>query len=240
MTPPDATPQEAIILVGGLGTRLRPVVADVPKPLAPIAGRPFLVWLLDGLARQGIRHVVLATGYLGHLVRDRIGSSHAGMSVAYAQEDAPLGTGGAIWAALPLCGGERVFVANGDTWIGVALSALAAHAPAADMVLAVRPVQDRAQYGSVVVAGDRVTGMAEKDMAGPGLVNAGLYLMRRDLPARRPAAGAFSLEHAVLATPAGLDLRAVVTDAPFIDIGTPADFAAAQTLLPRWAGTDDR
>jgi D-glycero-alpha-D-manno-heptose 1-phosphate guanylyltransferase len=228
-------PNEAIILVGGLGTRLRPVVADVPKPLAPIAGKPFLVWLLDGLARQGLRRVVLATGYLGHLVQERIGHTHAGMAVAYAQEDEPLGTGGAIWAALPLCAGERVFVANGDTWVGVALAALAGHALAADLVLAVRPVPDRAQYGSVVVAGDRVTGMAEKGMTGPGLVNAGLYLMRRDLPRRRPMAGAFSLEHAILAAPEGLDLRAVPTEAPFIDIGTPADFAAAQTLLPQWA-----
>ncbi len=228
-------PTEAIVLAGGLGTRLRPVVADVPKPLAPIAGKPFLFWLLDGLARQGIGHVLLATGYMSGAIAEVIGPAHAGMRISHLPEPAPLGTGGAIWAALGACSTERVLVANGDSWIGARIADLAAHAPAADIVLTLRPVPDRARYGSVRLAGDQVLGLDEKGQSGPGLVNAGLYLMRADLPARRMMPASFSLETEVFARPDGLDVRGWQTDAPFIDIGTPQDFAAAQALLPRWA-----
>jgi D-glycero-alpha-D-manno-heptose 1-phosphate guanylyltransferase len=232
----STSPREAVVLAGGLGTRLRPVVADLPKPLAPIAGRPFLHWLLEGFARQGIARAVLAVGYRAEAIRAALGARFAGIELVYAVEETPLGTGGAIWAALGLCAEARVVVANGDSWIGASLAALAAAAPAADLVLTVRPVPDRARYGAVVVEGDRVLGMAEKGGEGPGLVNAGLYLMRRDLPARRPMPASFSVEHDVLARPAGLDIRALVTEAPFIDIGTPEDYAAAQGLIPEWAG----
>lgn len=228
-------PAEAVILAGGLGTRLRAVVRDVPKPLAPVAGRPFLHWLIEGLARQGIRRAVLATGYMAEVIHAACGEAHAGVTLVHAREAAPLGTGGALWAALGHVAGARAFVLNGDTWLGLDLAALAAEAPEADLVLAVRPVPDRARYGSVVVRGNAVLGMEEKGPSGPGLVNAGTYLVRRDLPARRPVAGAFSLEAEVLARPEGLDLRAHRTEAPFLDIGTPEDYARAQTLIPAWA-----
>jgi D-glycero-alpha-D-manno-heptose 1-phosphate guanylyltransferase len=228
-------PTEAIILAGGFGTRLRAVVSDVPKPLAPVAGRPFLHWLLDGLARQGISRVILATGYMGEVVQASLGQSFAGMAMLYAREETPLGTGGALYAALSHAASERVFVLNGDTWLGAPLAPLAAEAPDADLVLAVRPVADRARYGSVVVEGNRVLGLAEKGPSGPGLVNAGVYVVRRDLPTRRPIAGAFSLEERVLGQPEALDLRAHATEATFLDIGTPEDFARAQSLIPAWA-----
>lgn len=230
-------PEEAIVLAGGLGTRLRAVVSDVPKPMAPVGGRPFLHWLLDGLARQGVRRVVLATGYMGDVVQDILGEAHAGMRLVYAREESPLGTGGALWAALAHVTGERAFVLNGDTWLGAPLAPLAAEAPAADLTVAVRPLDDRARYGSVRVAGNRIEGLEEKGSSGPGLANAGVYVARRDLPAKRPMAGAFSLEKEVLAKPGDLDLRAHVTEATFLDIGTPEDFARAQNLIPAWAGT---
>lgn len=230
----DRVPHEAVILAGGLGTRLRAVVSDVPKPMAPIAGRPFLHWLLEGLARQGIRRAVLATGYMAGVLEDRLGASHAGVELLYSREEEPLGTGGAIWRALGRCAGGRVFVLNGDTWLGAELAPLAA-LPKADGVIAARPVEDRARYGALVLEGDRLRGMEEKGRHGPGLINAGLYLLRRDLPALRPQAGAFSFEGEVLARPAGLDLRAVPVAADFLDIGTPEDFARAQELIPAWA-----
>ena len=228
-------PQEAIILAGGFGTRLRVIVSDVPKPLAPVGGRPFLHWLLDGLARQGVQRVVLATGYLGEMVREVLGEAHGGMALVHAREDAPLGTGGALWAALTHVRGERAFVLNGDTWLGAPLAPIAAEAPSSDLTLAVRPVEDRSRYGSVRAAGNRIEGLAEKGLSGPGLVNAGIYVARRDLPAKRPMCGAFSLEEEVLAKPGVLDLRAHETRATFLDIGTPEDYARAQTLIPAWA-----
>ena len=230
-------PQEAIVLAGGFGTRLRAVVSDVPKPLAPVAGRPFLLWLLDGLARQNITRVILATGYMGELIRDRLGDTHAGMSLVHVREETPLGTGGALFAALSQATSDRAYVLNGDTWLGVALAPLAEDTPAADLVLAVRPVADRARYGSVVVDGNRVLGLEEKGPSGPGLVNAGVYLVRRDLPARCPMPSAFSLEAEILSKPGNLNIRAFRTEAPFLDIGTLEDFARAQTLIPEWAGS---
>ena len=234
MTPP-APPREAVVLAGGLGTRLRAVVSDVPKPLAPVAGRPFLYWLLDGLARQGVARVILATGHMGDVVRDALGERYAGMALVHAREETPLGTGGALFAALAHATEERAFVLNGDTWLGAPLAPLAAEAPGADLVLAVRPVPDRARYGSVVVQGNRILGLEEKGPSGPGLVNAGVYVARRDLPSRRPMPAAFGLEAELLARPAGLDLRAHRTEATFLDIGTPEDFARAQDLIPAWA-----
>lgn len=227
-------PDEAIVLAGGLGTRLRAVVSEVPKPLAPVAGRPFLAWLLDTLAQGGIRHVVLATGYLGDMIEAAIGPRHAGMAVRHIREEAPLGTGGALWAAMALTRGERVFALNGDTWLGLDIASMAAVAPEADLVFAARAVEDRARYGSVVLEGDRLVGLQEKGGAGPGLVNAGTYLLRRTLMARRPHAGAFSFEAEILERPAGLDIRAFPVDGRFIDIGTPEDFARAQSALPEW------
>lgn len=227
-------PTECVVLAGGFGTRLRGVVDDVPKPLAPVAGRPFLAWLLERFACQGMTRAVLAIGYRGEQVRTAFGGRFAGLEIVYAPEETPLGTGGAIWAALGQCAGERVVVANGDSWIGVGLAALAAAAPRADIVLTVRPVSDRARYGSVRVDGDRMLGMAEKGAHGPGLVNAGVYLLRRDLTERLAMPATFSIEHDLLGKPWQLDARVHVCEAPFIDIGTPEDYAAAQTLLPRF------
>jgi len=98
-------------------------------------------------------------------------------------------------------------------------------------------VADRARYGSVVVDGNRVLGLEEKGPSGPGLVNAGVYLVRRELPVRCPMPSAFSLEAEILSTPGNLNIRAFRTEAPFLDIGTPEDFARAQTLIPEWAGS---
>lgn len=229
------TVREAVVLAGGFGTRLRPVVSDVPKALAPVGGRPFLHWLLEDLARQGVAQVLLATGYMGDLLRTAVGPQYAGMSIMYSCEDTPLGTGGAMWAALRLCHEDRVLVVNGDTWLGATVAPLAAEAPDADLVLAVRAVADRSRFGSLRVMGNHLLGLLEKGQGGPGLINAGFYMARRDLPTRYPMPEAFSIEHEVLAAPGRLDLRVHVTNAPFLDIGTPDDYAAAQTLIPAWA-----
>ncbi|MCK8784398.1 nucleotidyltransferase family protein [Roseomonas sp. NAR14] len=226
---------DAVVLAGGLGTRLRSVVSDVPKPMAPVAGRPFLAWLLDRLARAGVARVVLSTGYLGHVIRDTIGERHAGMEIDYVQEESPLGTGGATYAALGACTTERAIVLNGDTWLEADLRAMATLAPEADLVLAVRRVPDRSRYGSILTRNGRVTGVAEKGGSGPGLINGGIYVMRRDMPQVRPQPERFSLETALLAEPGELDVRSYTAEGEFLDIGTPEDFAAAQDLIPLWA-----
>lgn len=227
--------REAVILAGGFGTRLRSVVHGVPKPLAPVAGRPFLHWLLDGLVHQGIERAVLATGYLADQVQESLGCRHANIDLTYSSETSPLGTGGALWAALGKCHCERVLVLNGDTWLGLDVASMANEAPDSDIVVGVREVAERARYGGVRLEGNRLLGLDEKALAGPGLVNAGAYIVQADLPRRRAAPAKFGLEQELLARPGGLDIRVHVTTAPFLDIGTPEDFIAAQDLVPEWA-----
>lgn len=243
MTPgPEASSvTDAVVLAGGLGTRLRPVVDDVPKPLAPVAGRPFLAWLLDALAAGGLRRVVLATGYRGEMIEAAIGSRHAGMAVAYSREAEPQGTGGALRDALGQAHGRRVLVLNGDTYTRIDYAAMDHATPGAPVAMAVHRVEDRSRYGSVIVQAGQVRGFAEKaEGGGPGWINTGTYLVDPGLPALRRD-GAFSFERdALQAGLAELAMAAHEVAGPFIDIGTPEDYARAQSLLPAWHEADRR
>lgn len=234
-----ATPiAEAIVLAGGLGTRLREVVSDVPKPLAPVAGRPFLLWLLAALRAGGVRRVVLATGYRGDLIADAV-AGIADPAVTCVREAEALGTGGAIRDALPATRAARLLVLNGDTYARVDYAAMARATAGSALALAVHAVPDRSRFGAVMVEGGRVRGFAEKSAKSePGRINCGVYIVQRDLPAlQRP--GAFSFERDVLQTQPPGQIAAFDVPGPFIDIGTPEDYARAQTLLPGWLGHDD-
>jgi len=191
---------EAIVLAGGFGTRLRGVVHDVPKPLAPVAGRPFLAWLLGRLAASGMRRCILATGYLSDVIEHRIGTRWQGMEIAYSLEPEPLGTGGAIRLAANRLHGDAAHVLNGDTWLEYDPGALedAARATGAPMAIALARVEDVARYGSVDVDQGRVAGFREKGEAGPGWINAGCYFLCADALAALPARHAFSFEQDVL------------------------------------------
>src|SRR5580658_7180316 len=145
--------KEAVVLAGGFGTRLRSVVSEVPKPMAPVAGRPFLAWVLDFLAAQGLRRVVLATGHMADQVQAAIGARWQGMDIAYSVEREPLGTGGALKLAVSHLHGDAAHVLNGDTYLRYSLSGLeeaaaAAHTPIA---VALAQVPDVARYGAVAV-----------------------------------------------------------------------------------------
>jgi D-glycero-alpha-D-manno-heptose 1-phosphate guanylyltransferase len=226
---------EAIILVGGLGTRLRPLVSDVPKPLAPVAGRPFLAWLLGSLADRGVRRAILAAGYLSEKVQAAFGDECNGMRIDYSVEDEPLGTGGAIAKALHLRSGETMHVLNGDTFLGYQPSAFAVAtlASGCGIGMALAAVADVARYGAVVLEDGRVTRFIEKGEHGPGHINAGSYFLGPDVIARFPASGAFSFEQTILVehVAAGEVFGFTETDG-FIDIGVPEDYLKAQTFIP--------
>ena len=226
--------EEAIVLAGGMGTRLRPVVSDVPKPLAPVAGRPFLAWLLDRLAAQGMRRVVLATGYLSEQVEAAIGSRWAGMEIAYSVEQTPLGTGGAVRQALAGLQGDAVHVLNGDTWLDYAPAALeaAALAAATPIAIALARVEDVGRYGAVQLQGCHAVGFHEKGAAGPGWINAGCYFLAADALQALPAQQAFSFEREVLQPRAAAhEVAALLETRGFIDIGVPEDYARSQALF---------
>lgn len=226
----------AVVLAGGFGTRLAAVVSDVPKPMAPVAGRPFLEHLLLNLARQGLRRVVLATGHKREIIRAHFGAAWQGLSLGYAEETTPLGTGGALAAAFASQGIDEAIVLNGDTWCDAELAPLCeTHAGSRSLTtLTLVEVPDGSRYGQVKVGEGWVTGFAEKGAsAGPVLINAGLYVVRRaalDACAETPP---FSFEEKVLqARAAERVFRAhVAAGARFIDIGVPEDYRRAQDML---------
>ena len=226
--------EEAIVLVGGLGTRLRAELGDLPKPLAPVAGRPFLAYLLDQLAAAGLRRTILASGYLAEKVEAAIGSSWNGMRIDYSVEAAPRGTGGAVALASRQLHGECAHLANGDTFLRYDPAALQRAVVAADAALGMTLAQvpDVARYGAVETAAGRATGFREKGGSGPGLVNAGNYFLTPEAFSAFPAGDSFSFEEAVLQPLAVAGRVAVLADtSDFIDIGVPADYREAQSLF---------
>lgn len=229
--------REAVVLSGGFGTRLRSVVSDVPKPMAPVAGRPFLAYLLDCIERQGYGHVVLATGYMHEKVEEYFGHRYHNISIDYARETSPLGTGGAILNALQHCSEEQVTVLNGDTLFLVDHDKLCrlADEKATGLAIAVRSVNDAGRYGSVEVdAESRITAFREKDPAiGAGLINGGIYRLHRSLFDGWRCGQTFSFEKEIMQSRYREEaFYAFATDAYFIDIGIPDDYARAQTELP--------
>lgn len=225
---------EVIVLVGGFGTRLQSVVADAPKPLAPVAGRPFLAWLLDAYAEAGLRRAILATGYRADQVRAFAGSRWRTVEIAYSHEEVPLGTGGAIRQAAGLLQGDGAHIANGDTFLRYSPSALQAAAERAGtrMSVALVAVDDASRYGAVEVSGGRVHAFREKGVAGAGWINAGSYFLGPDALAAMPDARSFSFETSVLVPWAAERQVAACDDtAGFIDIGVPEDYARAQVLF---------
>jgi NDP-sugar pyrophosphorylase family protein len=226
----------AAILAGGLGTRLRSVIADRPKVLAPVGGHPFLTRLLDRLAAASFRQVVLLTGYRAGQVRDALGETFAGMRLIYADEPFPLGTAGALCRALPLLTQQHVLLLNGDSYCDVDLRDFcrwhSGQSGGASLVLA--RVPDVSRFGQVRrdKAG-RIVRFEEKGQAaGPGWINAGIYLLERDLIAELPAKYPLALERDVL--PGWVARRLVFgmkCSRRFLDIGTPESYAQAESFF---------
>jgi len=222
---------EVIILAGGRGTRLRSVVADVPKPLAQVAGRPFLGYLLDFYARAGFSRAVLSTGYMAEAISDFAGSRWGDMEIVHAIEPTSLGTGGAVkFAAAHLCG-DAAFIANGDTWLAYdppGLQTLTMGAGGA-LGIALASVPDVARYGAVRTSGDIVTSFEEKGHSGPGWINGGVYFATAAALGALPADESFSFETELLRplAQAGRVVGYCKTQ-EFIDIGVPEDYHRAQ------------
>lgn len=228
-------PHCAAILAGGLGTRLRPVVNDRPKVMAIVAGRPFLTRLLDQLAESGIRRTVLCTGYMGALIRHELGDRYQDMELVYAVEDTPLGTGGGLRNAASLVSGELLLVLNGDSYCHCNLADFvfghAASGADAGMVLA--RVDDVARFGAVRVnAESLVERFIEKGgQAGPGWINAGVYLLPTSLIREIPPGQIVSLEREVIPHIIADGLYGYRCSGSFIDIGIPDEYRRAQVFF---------
>ena len=224
---------EAIVLAGGFGTRLRDVVPDLPKPMAPVAGRPFLEILLTWMSRKGFARVVLSLGYKADKIVDHFGSNFAGMELVYEIETTPLGTGGAIRQASRHCTGSHYFVFNGDSYLDVDVPLVETwwqqhRAP----IIVARAVLDTARYGRLEVKGKQVTAFAGKGIPGSGVINGGCYIFNIDQLAGWPIGQAFSVEADYFPNQVKISRFDVfLTYGQFIDIGVPEDYARAQTEL---------
>ena len=232
---------EAIVLAGGEGRRLRAVVSDVPKPMAEIAGRPFLWWLMTRLNQQGIARVILSVGYKADVIQDYFGNKFGGTDIVYSVEDEPLGTGGAIRLALEHATQPSVIVMNGDTYTDLELRELsgARESSGADIAMAVTHLDDMSRYGAVVIddATSRVAGFDEKRGSAAGYINAGTYCLLRNLFLKYPVPVKFSFERDFLPRELTvLNPVAFTSVRGFIDIGVPEDYALAQTVIPKLAG----
>lgn len=224
---------EAVVLAGGFGTRLRQVVADVPKPMAPISGRPFLEILLGSLAQKGFSRVVLALGFMAELISNHFGARFAGLDLAYVVEKSPLGTGGAARLAALDCVHDHVYVFNGDTYLDLEVERIERHwQKNRHSIVVGRQVSDTTRYGRLVVDGDRIISFAEKGIAGPGLINAGCYVLAKDALVKFPVHKPFSIETDYFVPEVACSrVEVFATEGLFIDIGVPEDYERAQTLL---------
>jgi D-glycero-alpha-D-manno-heptose 1-phosphate guanylyltransferase len=229
---------QAIILAGGLGTRLAPVIGDVPKGLAPIAGRPFLDRMLERLIGADVGHIIIATGHLAGQIESRFGPNYSGASIRYSREEMPLGTGGATWKALGLAEARPCFVFNGDTIAELDLARMMAQHEevAADVTLAAYLAPDASRFGRLHIEDGLVTRFDAKGAPGPGPINAGVYLMAPEIRNRFLMPAAFSLERDFFtARLPQLRISAFSGVTSFLDIGVPGDYALAQRLEERKA-----
>jgi D-glycero-alpha-D-manno-heptose 1-phosphate guanylyltransferase len=237
---PPTLIKEAIILAGGFGTRLKSVITDLPKPMAPVNGKPFLHYLFVYLKHYHIQKVILSVGYLAEKVEAEFGKNYLGIEVDYAYEKDALGTGGGIRLAMEKCTGAHVMVLNGDTFFDVKLDDFfEMHlGGSSDATLALRKVDDASRYGTIQLDGKRIAAFKEKstDVTGEALINGGVYLLRRKTYLGNTKAGkAFSIEHDFFAKLADkLWLQAFPAKGFFIDIGIPEDYARAQIEFERF------
>lgn len=232
----EALTREAIILAGGLGTRLRPLVDDRPKPMADINGRPFLACLLDYLVSHGCERVVLAVGYFAEQIRDHFGDRYRALELVYAIEPAPLGTGGAIREGLRRVRSPQVVVLNGDSYFPVDLGSMVAQhlSSGSDLTMALRRFDDCSRYGAVTCERGRITGFLAKGGNAPGYINGGVYVLPKALVETFPEQDSFSFENDFLSERMGqLKIGAFISDAYFIDIGIPADYLRAREDFAR-------
>jgi D-glycero-alpha-D-manno-heptose 1-phosphate guanylyltransferase len=230
---------EAIVLAGGLGTRLASRLHGLPKPMAPIAGRPFLEILLTQLRRSGCTRVLLSVGHQHAVIQEHFGAAFDGLAIDYVIESVPLGTGGAIRLALAEAREESVLVLNGDTFLNADYAAmLGFHAvQGAAVTLAVVHRDDVSRYGGVTLEGRRIVGFQEKGRSGPGYISAGTYVLARNLAWPPALPEKFSIERDFFVPEvARLRPAAYKVDGFFLDIGIPEDLDRAQTELAQFRG----
>lgn len=237
------TDMDAVILAGGFGTRLKPVISDLPKPMAPIRGKPFLGYLLHHISRYAISRFILCTGYYHQVIEDYFGADFNGIPIVYSIETEPLGTGGAVRQALHLISHPTFYLFNGDSFFAIDLNTLAQQhfSLNADLSIALKRMVHFDRYGTVCLAGQRIIKFEEKKRCAEGRINGGVYCVNKSIFSTCKLQSKFSFEKDLLETAvndfyfAGIDF-----DSYFIDIGIPEDYEKAQKEMPLASKKIDR
>lgn len=237
MSTTTTTIREAIILAGGLGTRLRSAVPDLPKCMAPVAGRPFLYHVINNLRNQGIERIVFSLGYKHGIIENFLHDHFPTLEYDCAVESEPLGTGGAVQLAAKHCNSETVVVVNGDTLYKIDLDRFAKqHLQSGALCsLALKPMQNFDRYGTVVTnENGSVISFEEKTWKEKGHINGGVYLLNRNLFTKHSFPDKFSFEADFLQSEKFRpQLAGFVDEGYFIDIGIPEDFERAHRDLQK-------
>jgi len=220
---------QCLILAGGLGTRLQAAVPNLPKCLAPVQGRPFLYWMIQMLHSKGIRQFTLSLGYQSEKIIQAIEHFPSAWKINCIVETEPLGTGGASkYAIAGMAGEDDVLICNGDTWLDVNLDSMLrplSNDDGEDLRMGVIFVQDRSRYGGIFTEGMRLTGFEEKVGEGPGWINAGIYMVNRNIFLKDDFNREFSLEKILLPRLVKSQKAKIAhLRGTFIDVGIPEDY----------------
>ena len=223
---------QAIILAGGLGTRLRSAVPDLPKCMAPVAGKPFVTYVIDYFQLQGINEFIFALGYKSEIIIDYINQQYPNLKTAFSIEQELLGTGGAIRLACRQATHENILVLNGDTIFKIDLKKLCDFhlSSSADCTLSLKPMKDFDRYGVVELDGkNRISNFKEKQHYNSGLINGGVYALNVNAILNEALPDKFSFEKEYLESLyTSRKIFGQIQDGYFIDIGVPSDYDQAQ------------
>ncbi|BDU51405.1 nucleotidyltransferase family protein [Haliovirga abyssi] len=225
---------EAIVLAGGLGTRLRSVVNNVPKPMAPIGNKPFLDYIFFYLKKNNIKKVILAVGYKNEIIKHRYGNKYLGIDIEYSIEEEQLGTGGAINQAFKFIDEKESFIINGDTFFYVDLNEMYQFhiKNNADLTIAVKPMKNFERYGKVIDNNNKIEKFTEKEKSKKGNINGGIYILNKEYINSLDLPKVFSFEKDIMEKNVNKDnFIAYKSDTYFIDIGIPEDYNKAQKEL---------
>lgn len=225
--------QEAVILAGGFGTRLKDVVSDVPKVMAPVNERPFLEYVLDFLENNIIEHVVLSVGYKHDVIQNHFKNKYKSISIDYAIEEEPLGTGGGIQKAFEFIQGNKALVFNGDTMFRVNLNKIFEFhfSKSSQFTIVLREIDDVSRFGAVIIDDNkRISKFEEKGkQQGQGMINGGVYLINKSFFTKNYFPEKFSLEKDCFESMINSQaFYGITCKQYFIDIGIPEDYKKAQ------------
>ncbi len=226
---------DVIILAGGMGTRLREIVSDVPKPMAPIKDKPFLEYLLNWLSGySSVTKFVLAVGYKSEVIVQHFGDSFKGIPVCYINELEPLGTGGAIANALKACDSDDVLIINGDTYFPINIDSFEEfhHTNKKPISIALKKMEEFERYGTVDINQNSIVKFNEKMYCRKGLINGGIYIISKKWLEGKNYPAKFSFEKDTLEKNVSENsLGGKVFEDIFIDIGIPEDYAKATSII---------